>query len=39
MAEQLGKEDVDSNWEWFKNLLFEMRKVQIDMRHASARAS
>lgn len=39
MAEQLGKEDIDSNWEWFKNLPFELRKVQIDMRHASARAS
>ena len=39
MAKQLGKEDLDSNWEWFKNPPFELRKVQIDMRHASARAS
>ena len=39
MAEQLGKEDIDGNWEWFKNLPFELRKVQIDMRLASARTS
>ena len=39
MAEQLGREDVQEMWTAFKQLPMHLRKVMLDMRHASARAS
>ena len=38
-AEELGKEEVHTQWEAFKKLPWAEKVIEIDMRHASARAS
>jgi hypothetical protein len=39
MAEELGREEVQCQWELFKKLPWELRVVEVDMRHDSGRAA
>jgi len=39
VAEEIGKEEVQAQWEAFSKLPFEEMVVEVDMRHDSARAA